>query len=322
MIAAHYSLRPLMLTVIATVTVAIASMAFHADSIASSEAEEMSIEAHARLERQLAIAREERDALVLETETRVAELTEALENERAEMATLRDALETAKTAQSDAEAAGEEHERLQQQLAIAREERDALALETEARIAELTEALENERAEIATLRDELETTESALAEAEAKAEQPSAHRGVSQADAEEIGGQLTAKGIRVDLGSDELSFASASATLPTTDLPTLDRVAARLEDRPELNARIEGHTDSLGGPEINQPLSQQRAEAVRQALIERGLAAERVIAQGAGSTQPIADNATPAGRRQNRRVEIYLMTVQEDSTSAANDAER
>ncbi|WP_420827318.1 OmpA family protein [Halochromatium salexigens] len=95
--------------------------------------------------------------------------------------------------------------------------------------------------------------------------------------------------------------------LPTTNLPTLDRVAAWLEDRPELSVRIEGHTDSLGRPEINQPLSLQRAEAVRQALIERGLAAERVVAHGAGSTQPIADNATAAGRRQNRRVEIYLM---------------
>ncbi|MEA1050693.1 OmpA family protein, partial [Lamprobacter modestohalophilus] len=224
-------------------------------------------------------------------------------------------------AETEAEAEAEEREQLERQLSIAREERDALVLQTEPQIAELTEALEVERSALAALRDELESTKSALAKAkaEAEADQPVSNLGLSQEDADEIGGQLTETGILVEFEPDELSFDSASAVLPTTNLPTLDRIAKWLEDRAEFNVRIEGHTDSLGSPEINQPLSQQRAEAVRQALIDRGIAAERVVAQGAGSTQPIADNATPEGQRQNRRVEIYLMTAQQDKASAPNE---
>lgn len=353
MITAHNTIRHLIAIIIATATIAIASMAFQANSIASSDAEELSAEERASLERQLDIAREERDALILETQGRIVELTETLENERAALATQRDELEAAKSVQADAEAQiaelmealeaeratlaalseeldaaktdldeaeaeAEEREQLERQLSIAREERDALVLQTEAQIAELTEALEDERAALTALRDELESTKSALAKAEA--DQPVNNLDLSQEDAADIGGQLTETGILVEFEPDELSFDSASAILPTTNLPTLDRIAKWLEDRPELNVRIEGHTDSLGSPEINQPLSQQRAEAVRQALIDRGIAAERVMARGAGSTQPIADNATPEGQRRNRRVEIYLMTAQEDKASAPSDA--
>lgn len=349
MITARNNIRHWISTAIATAAIATASMAFQANSVASTDAEGLSAEEREQLERQLAIAREERDALVLQTEARITELTETLERERAALATQREELEAAESRQADAKAQiaeltealereraalaalseeldaaktdldeaaaeGEERDQLEQQLTIAREERDALVLQSEAQIAEFTEALEDERAALAALRDELASTESALAkaEAEAEADHSVSNPGLSQEDAAEIGGQLTEKGILVNVDPDELWFDIASAVLPTTKLPTLDRISTWLEDRPELSVRIEGHTDSLGSPEINQPLSQQRAEAVRQALIERGIAAERVVAQGAGSTQPIADNATPEGQRQNRRVELYLMAEQED----------
>ena len=125
--------------------------------------------------------------------------------------------------------------------------------------------------------------------------------------AADLGGRVTEEGIVVDLGGDELQFETGSAALPQRDLPTLDRTADLLKSRPELTARIEGHTDSLGSAQINQALSQQRAEAVMQALVERGVAASRLTAVGLGAEKPIADNATVQGRSENRRVEIYVI---------------
>ncbi len=80
-----------------------------------------------------------------------------------------------------------------------------------------------------------------------------------------------------------------------------------MSEHPKLTAYIEGHTDSAGPDEINLALSKARAEAVRQALIERGVPPERLAAEGAGESRPIADNATATGRRENRRVEVYMI---------------
>ena len=73
-----------------------------------------------------------------------------------------------------------------------------------------------------------------------------------------------------------------------------------------LQLDIEGHTDSTGSDEINQTLSERRAQAVQNYLVQQGLAAEAVTAKGFGKTMPVGDNATAAGRQQNRRVEIIV----------------
>ncbi|NEX15064.1 MAG: hypothetical protein C1943_00130 [Halochromatium sp.] len=279
------------------------------------------------LEQQLSVVR--RQAADESTKARLTELTQTHE-------TRVDELEQ-QIKQTEARLA-EERERLQQRLKIAREERDALVLETEAKVAELSNTLAAERDALAQMRDqhgtevatlkqqlaqagtELEQMRSQMAQAKADhAEALAAAKGsvtrirLQPQDAEEIGGRLTNDGILVNLGSDELRFASGSAALPRQQLPTLDRTAALLAARPELSARIEGHTDSIGSAEANQALSQQRAEAVRQALIERGIDPLRIAATGAGAEQPVADNATAEGRRQNRRVEIYV-TADDDPT--------
>ena len=67
-----------------------------------------------------------------------------------------------------------------------------------------------------------------------------------------------------------------------------------------------GHTDSTGSDAINNPLSQRRADAAKAYLVSQGVAASRIATSGAGSTQPIASNATVDGRAQNRRVEIFV----------------
>jgi outer membrane protein OmpA-like peptidoglycan-associated protein len=70
---------------------------------------------------------------------------------------------------------------------------------------------------------------------------------------------------------------------------------------------IEGHTDSQGTQENNQTLSQRRADAVRTLFVARGIAADRVTAKGFGLSRPVADNGTPEGRANNRRVEIVFL---------------
>jgi outer membrane protein OmpA-like peptidoglycan-associated protein len=75
---------------------------------------------------------------------------------------------------------------------------------------------------------------------------------------------------------------------------------------PGLKLEIEGHTDSIGGDEFNQKLSEQRAEAVREYLIEQGLPSNNLTARGFGKTIPVASNQTPEGRQKNRRVEMIV----------------
>jgi outer membrane protein OmpA-like peptidoglycan-associated protein len=88
--------------------------------------------------------------------------------------------------------------------------------------------------------------------------------------------------------------------------PVLDALAGVLAAHPELGAiRIEGHTDGTGAPRYNRELSLKRAQTVREALIQRGIAARRLIAVGYGSLQPIGDNTDPQGRSQNRRVVFH-----------------
>ncbi len=123
--------------------------------------------------------------------------------------------------------------------------------------------------------------------------------------------QLTERGLLVNLSDENIRFPSGSVLLPEQAGPGLSQVAKILVDYPDLSVQIEGHTDSTGSAAINLQLSEQRAGAVRDALIERGVKSERLSIKGVGSKQPIADNATEAGRQRNRRVELYV--VREDN---------
>jgi outer membrane protein OmpA-like peptidoglycan-associated protein len=86
----------------------------------------------------------------------------------------------------------------------------------------------------------------------------------------------------------------------------LARLSGVMLAHPGLNLEIEGHTDSTGSDELNQTLSEKRAGTVREYLVEQGLPAANVTAKGFGKSTPVADNATAAGRQQNRRVEIVV----------------
>jgi outer membrane protein OmpA-like peptidoglycan-associated protein len=126
----------------------------------------------------------------------------------------------------------------------------------------------------------------------------------------EIGATETEQGMFLRIQETEMQFPVSKATLPKGELPSLDRIARLMADYPRLSARIEGHTDASGREETNLALSQARADAVKQALVDRGVAAKRLEAIGIGEARPIGDNKTKAGSRQNRRVEVYLVEAQ------------
>ncbi len=115
------------------------------------------------------------------------------------------------------------------------------------------------------------------------------------------------KGDAIEL-AEKVQFETGSSTLLSASNDLLDQVAKILTDHPEITkVRIEGHTDSVGSNSKNQKLSQERATAVRAYLEGAGIAGDRMLAKGFGEAKPIADNKTPEGRDQNRRVEITVL---------------
>ncbi|MDD3626181.1 MAG: PorV/PorQ family protein [bacterium] len=112
-----------------------------------------------------------------------------------------------------------------------------------------------------------------------------------------------------------INFASGSATIPSSAYQSLDRAAAIIQSYPDVQIRIEGHTDSIGPETSNQTLSQQRAESVRNYLIQKaGIPSHLITAYGFGESKPIASNDTEEGRFRNRRVEIILLTGNQGSS--------
>lgn len=107
--------------------------------------------------------------------------------------------------------------------------------------------------------------------------------------------------------SGSVLFASGKSELLPSAQAKLDEIARALtEQDPESTMVVEGHTDSQGAEQFNQQLSQRRAEAVRTYLVSRGIASDRVTAEGHGLSRPVADNGTAEGRANNRRVEIVV----------------
>ena len=86
----------------------------------------------------------------------------------------------------------------------------------------------------------------------------------------------------------------------------LSKIAGIILAHPGLKIEVEGHADTTGGPAINQPLSEKRADTVRTYLVGQGVDSGAITAKGFGDTKPVADNGTAAGRQVNRRVELVV----------------
>ena len=134
----------------------------------------------------------------------------------------------------------------------------------------------------------------------------------------ELEAEQTNRGLVLTLG--DVLFDTGGAELKAGAEVSLDRLAAFLNENPERRLLIEGHTDSRGSDEFNEGLSEDRADSVAEALVERGIATERLRSVGLGESYPVASNDSTAGMQQNRRVEIVVSN--DDGTFPESAEER
>ena len=207
------------------------------------------------------------------------------------------ARETAMLNAAENEIGRAETERQQVLLEVRRSE----AMNAEARAGRAEEEMRRERtsSEERALRatEEMQRERTSSEEARKRAEKLATR-------VEELEALQTERGLVLTLG--DVTFDFNKATLKSGGLRTIRNLGNFLEEYPERNILVEGHTDSIGSDEYNLGLSERRANAVRQALIGLGVSGQRIRIQGVGKMQPVASNATEIGRQQNRRVEVII----------------
>jgi outer membrane protein OmpA-like peptidoglycan-associated protein len=125
-----------------------------------------------------------------------------------------------------------------------------------------------------------------------------------QAEVDQLKATPTPRGLVLTLG--DVLFDTGRAQLNPGSARKLDQLGQFLTDHPERRVQIDGFTDSVGTESYNQDLSQRRADAVKFALISRGINSSRISSQGYGRGFPVADNADSGGRQLNRRVEVVI----------------
>ncbi len=191
-------------------------------------------------------------------------------------------------------------------------QRDAAAADKQFKEAQL-EGLDKTKAE---LNKERQNSEKTKAELEAERKQLGAEK-VARAEAERKAAAAMAslaeiakvkeeaRGMVITLSGSVL-FATGKYELLPIARDKLDEVAKAVSDQGYQSILVEGHTDSRGKASDNDTLSLKRAESVRTYLISRGIPSDKIRASGLGSQRPIADNATPDGRANNRRVELVI----------------
>jgi len=141
-------------------------------------------------------------------------------------------------------------------------------------------------------------------EAQARAAAATAQTQALQAEIDKLKATETNRGLVLTLG--DVLFDTGKAQLNPGAARKLDDLAQFLQQNPQRRVEIDGFTDSTGSSAFNQELSQDRAAAVKAALIARGIDPSRITTEGYGSAFPVASNNDAAGRQQNRRVEVVI----------------
>ncbi len=204
----------------------------------------------------------------------------ALERERAALAANESAQRQAQF-QAEAEKARLAAEEARREEARVREESASRQRSLEAETARARDAAERAEAERAKMRSEL----------------------IRQLNVV-LATRETARGLIVNMS--DVLFDTGLHTLRPGAREKLSRIAGIILVHPDMKIEVEGHTDSVGSVDLNQRLSERRADAVRTYLIAQGVDANTIVARGFGKSMPVADNTTAAGRQANRRVELVV----------------
>jgi outer membrane protein OmpA-like peptidoglycan-associated protein len=261
------------------------------------EARVMAVKQRAEDEAQAKSAAEKRAAEEREAKARADAESEARRRAEAEEAT-----KQAQAAKAEAERMKAEAEQAAQQAAQAAAEA----------------ARQKEEAEKA--KAEALAQQQALAEQAAKAQQAAAQseqlRQQAEKEKQELRARLlqqlnsilathdSARGLIASMS--DVLFKTGSFELLSGARERLAKISGIVLAYPSLHLQVEGHTDSVGSDDYNQQLSEKRAGAVRDYLIQQGISADAIEARGFGKTEPVASNDTPEGRQQNRRVEMVI----------------
>jgi outer membrane protein OmpA-like peptidoglycan-associated protein len=223
--------------------------------------------------------------------------------------------EQAEQARKDATTAQDQAALAQRDAAAAQERAAAAGLSAEAAAAARRDA-DDARRKADALAAEAQSAKDRVATLEAQNAQLGKENERLQKERDDLAGRLTgalsevaqisktARGVVVNLP--DILFDVNKATLKQNTQNALAKLAGIVSLFPNINLRIEGHTDSTGSDELNMRLSKDRAGSVMGFLKQQGVAEKRMSDEGYGSKIPVADNATAEGRAKNRRVEIIL----------------
>jgi len=131
--------------------------------------------------------------------------------------------------------------------------------------------------------------------------------------------QVRALDVATALNLQIINFATGSAEIPEANKSILDQAAALLQRASHVQLTIKGHTDSTGNANANKTLSLKRAESIMNYLVQKGVDPAQLKAQGLGQEQPKADNATPEGQFQNRRIEFEVLNTETGKVREVNN---
>jgi outer membrane protein OmpA-like peptidoglycan-associated protein len=222
----------------------------------------------------------------------------------------------AEQAQRDAEAATAEAQRMKAEAQAAAQEAARQKAEAEQAKAEALAQQQALAEQAASAQKAAAESEQMRQEADQLRQQAEAQRQQAEKEKQELRARLlqqlnsilstrdSARGLIANMS--DVLFKSGSFELLPGARERLAKVSGIVLAYPTLHLQVEGHTDSVGTDEYNQNLSEHRAQAVRDYLVQQGISANTIGSRGLGKTQPIATNDTPEGRQQNRRVELVL----------------
>ncbi len=244
----------------------------------------------------------EQSQLVLEARTLEAEMAES----RAERAKQSAMMAEQQRAQAMAEA--QEAQQMRDAAIQAKAEAEAARAEAERLKAQAQEAAESAmtEAEKAKMRAEAEAARAEAAQAEAEAAKAAMNSLQNQLS--DLQAKQTERGLVITLG--DVLFEFNKSDLKAGAARNLQPLVKALNENPEQQVIVEGHTDNVGSEDYNITLSEKRAQSVKDYLTSEGIDGERIDTDGLGYEFPVASNDTAAGRQQNRRVEIVLPEVE------------